>query len=219
MTTLPSYAVTFRGLPACPCQVTWIPAYEHELQRRGIITGTLAIAQLIGTNPSSGSTHTTGGASDFWLTGQRADDAVWVARQMGADPTWHRLAGWDNGGGSEHIHSVLRGCPHLSPTAAAQITAVDGNGDGIGGTTTPDPGPRPLSGRTWREGIAWALQQEDDMPAPKDWDDDDWTAIKSNLLPDIAKAVWNYTVDNVGTKAKAALEVAARAARKTLGVS
>jgi hypothetical protein len=189
--------VEFRGRLACECQAEWIPAYEHELQRRGIITGLIPIAQLIGGAPQSGGTHVSGGASDFWLLGDVADRAVWVARQMGADPTWHRLPGWDPSdpsGGSEHVHSVLRGCPHLSPSAAAQVGAVDANGDGLGGTTIPDPGPRPLSGRTWREGIAWALEQEDDMPAPKDWDDEDWQAIRANLIPEMARAVWAYVV-------------------------
>lgn len=155
----------FRGLPACTCQVAWIPVYERELQRRGIIAGPIPIAQLIGGFSGSGGTHVSGGACDFWLTGDTADAAVWVARQMGADPSWHRLKGWDPtpgaGGGSEHIHCVLRGCPHLSLSAQAQIIAVEANGDGIGGTTTPDPGPRPLSFRTWREGIEWQHTQED----------------------------------------------------------
>lgn len=151
---------TFRGFPACPCQVAWLPVYEHELQRRGIINGPLDIAQLIGGFIGSGGTHTTGGASDLWLIGVRADLAVWVARQMGADATWHRLRGWDNGGGSEHVHAVLRGCPHLSLSARAQVISVDAGGDGLGGTDTPDPGPRPLSGRTWQQGIQWQQEQE-----------------------------------------------------------
>lgn len=176
MTALPAHAVDFRGHPACPDQVIWIPAFEHELQRQGIITGPLDIAQLIGFFAGSGNTHggtdaqgnpVGGGASDFWLTGNTAERAVAVARQMGADATWHRLAGWDNGGGSEHVHCVLRGCPHLTASAAAQYVAVDHNGDGLVGTI-PDPGPRPLSGRTWREGIAWAQQQEDDVFNPDD---------------------------------------------------
>jgi hypothetical protein len=159
-------SVIFRGLPACTCQAAWIPFYERELQRRGIIDGPLSIAQLIGGFSGSGGTHTTGGACDFWLTGSRADQAVWVARQMGADPTWHRLRGWDNGGGSEHIHAVLRGCPHLSLSARSQVISVDANGDGLSGTSTPDPGPRPLSGRTWQQGIEWQRQEEDDMADP-----------------------------------------------------
>lgn len=160
--TLPSYAVDFRGFPACPCQATWLPAFEHEAQRRGIIPGALHFFQLIGDNPRSGSTHLGGGATDWF----HVDGLVELARQMGADPTWHRPFNWDGNDGIEHDHSVLRGCPHLSLTAREQITAVDADGDGLAGTTTPDPGPRPLSGRTWQEGITWAQQQEDDMADP-----------------------------------------------------
>lgn len=152
--------IDFRGFPACFCLAAWLPVYERELNRRGILAGPLDIAQLIGGFSGSGGTHSTGGAADLWMTGARADAAVAVARQMGADATWHRLPGWDNGGGSEHIHAVLRGCPHLSLSAQAQYVAVDAGGDGLGGTPAPDPGPRPLSGRTWQEGIAWQRTQE-----------------------------------------------------------
>jgi len=181
-------SVDFRGFPACDCQAAWLPAYEHELQRRDILTGTLAIAQLIGFFSGSGSTHTGGGAGDFWLTGERAERAVWVARQMGADATWHRLPGWDNGSGSEHIHSVLRGCPHLSTSAAAQVWAVDHNGDGLAGDL-PDTGPRPPSGRTWREGIAWA--QEEELMATAE---EKIREIVLGLAPQLADAVWAHVV-------------------------
>lgn len=165
--TLPSYAVDFRGLPACPCQVEWIPAFEAELRRRGLIQGNLAIAQMIGLYEGSANTHGDpngeglrkgGGETDFWLTGTLAEAAVVVARQMGADPTWHRLPNWDHAGGSEHVHSGLRGCPHRTVEAVGQEYAVDHNGDGLVGDA-PDPGPRPLSGRTWKQGIEWAKEQ------------------------------------------------------------
>lgn len=206
MSDLPAYAVDFRGFPACPCQAVWIPAFERHLQRLGIIDGPLSIAQLIGFFAGSGSTHTGGGASDFWLLGAIADRAVAEARQMGADPTWHRLEGWDNGSGDEHVHSVLRGCPHLSLSAKAQIIAVDNNGDGLLGDL-PDPGPRPLSGRTWQEGIDWAHQQEDDMPAPKDWDAADWAEFEKHA----SKGVLGSTVNKKGTTVKSVLELLNRA--------
>jgi hypothetical protein len=169
--SLPSYAVDFRGLPACPCQVEWIPKLEAHLRYLGLIQGNLAIAQLIGLYEKSGNTHGDptgtglrkgGGVTDFWLTGHLADECVAVMRDMGADPTWHRLPNWDGAGGSEHVHCGLRGCPHRTETALAQEYQVDHNGDGLVGDL-PDPGPRPLSGRTWRQGTEWARQQEDDM--------------------------------------------------------
>lgn len=166
--SLPPYAVDFRGHPACPCLAAWLPVYEAELQRRGLLTGPLRIYQLIGGAPASGGTHTDGGAFD--LLDLPGDEEVWVARQMGADATWTRPYDWDGRGGIAHDHGVLSGCPHNGP-ARYQIYAVQAgfNGLGTGGRGGPDTGPRPLSGRTWRQGIAWARAQEDDM-RPEDFD-------------------------------------------------
>lgn len=167
-----AYAVEFRGYPACPCLAKWLPVYEAELQRRGLLTGPLRIYQLIGGYVGSGGTHASGGAFD--LLDLPGDEDVWVARQMGADATWSRLYNWDGAGGMAHIHGVLRGCPHNEP-ARYQITSttfgVDHNRDGLshGGRGAPDTGPRPLSGRTWRQGIEWARAQEDEM-RPEDFD-------------------------------------------------
>lgn len=147
-----SYQVSFRGKPACPCLAEWLPAYEKELLRRGVIKSNIDIYQLIGGAAASGGTHATGGAFDIV---QRSDEAVWVARQMGADATWNR-ATWS----PPHAHGVLRGCPHNGP-ARYQIVAVDAGYNGLGykGMAGKDDGPRPLSYRTWREGIAWARLQ------------------------------------------------------------
>lgn len=155
-----SYAVTFRSLPACPCLATWIPAYEAELQRRGLLSGPLRIYQLIGGATASAGTHSLGGAYDTKYIG---DAALWVARQMGADATWHRPYNWDGRGGMEHVHGVLTGCPHNGP-AAYQIDAVRAGYNGLGhlGHGAPDTGPRPLSGRTWQQGLTWARNQQED---------------------------------------------------------
>jgi hypothetical protein len=157
--TLPSYAVDFRGKPACPCLAEWLPVYEAELQRRGQLAGDLPIYQLIGGAAASGGTHASGGAFDISdLTG---DADVWVARQMGADATWARTRAQ---GFTPHLHGVLRGCPHNDP-ARYQLADVDNGWNGLAGNSRAhDDGPRPLSGRTWREGIAWAIEQGDDMP-------------------------------------------------------
>lgn len=162
MSDLPSYAVDFRGFPACPCLAEWLPAYEAELQRRGILTGELHIYQLIGTYSGSGGTHADGGAFD--LLDLSGDQDLWVGRQMGADAYWTRPDNWDGAGGIRHNHGVLTGCPHNAP-ARYQIAAVAAgfNGLGAGGRGAPDDGPRPLSGRTWRQGIEWAQLQEDEM--------------------------------------------------------
>jgi len=169
--TVPSYAVNFRGYPACPCQAAWLPVFETEAQRRGILRGPLPLSQLIGGAPESGGTHSSGGADDTYplTTVLDVDAYVWLSRQMGADATWERPYGWDGADGVRHVHRVLSGCPHNGP-ARYQIYAVeaDYNGLGTGGHGAPDDGPRPLSGRSWRQGIAWGhQQQEDDMADPK----------------------------------------------------
>lgn len=199
--SLPSYAVYFRGHPCCPCQAKWLPVFEAECQRRGLISGELPISQLIGLAATSGNTHSAGGAADFYpvSTIKQVDGIggfVWVARQMGADPTWRRPYNWDAAHGVEHVHSVLRDCPHNGP-ARYQVVAVDQGFNGLGhlGQSAADTGPRPLSGRTWRQGIEWAKQQEDDMPAPKDWDKDDWAAFRENVGAGVLDAALNAKSD------------------------
>jgi hypothetical protein len=144
----------FRGKPACSCLVAWLVAYERELLRRGLIKYNLDVYQLIGGAGASAGTHRTGGAFDL---GQFSTEALKVARQMGADADWHRTP---NQGFIHHAHGVLRGCPHNGP-ARYQITAVDAgyNGLGLNGHGGRDDGPRPLSGRTWDQGIKWAAAQ------------------------------------------------------------
>lgn len=181
-----SYIVDFRGHPACPCQAKWLPAFEAEAQRRGILTGSLPLSQLIGGAPASGGTHSQGGADDTYPLDSIADvdGYVWLSRQMGADATWERPYNWDGRGGVRHVHRVLTGCPHNAP-AAYQIDAVRAgyNGLGYAGHGAWDTGPRPLSGRTWREGIKWAKAQEEaDMPAYRDWKPEDKDALVQDLL-------------------------------------
>ena len=143
----------FRGKPACACLIEWLPAYEAELLARGVIQYSIDIYQLIGGAKASGGTHAEGGAFDI---AQTSPLAIRIARQMGADATWWRKPNWDGRGGISHTHGVLTGCPHNRP-ARYQIEAVRAgyNGLGRGGRGGPDDGPRPLSGRTWRQGIEW----------------------------------------------------------------
>ena len=210
--SLPSYAVTFRGLPACPCQATWLPGFEAEAQRRGIIRGPLPLSQLIGGAAASGGTHTKGGADDTYPLTAVEDIAAYVAlsRQMGADATWFRPYNWDNRGGVAHVHRVLTGCPHASP-AAYQIAAVrDGfNGLGYLGHAGPDTGPRPLSGRTWKEGLAWARKQreKDDLMAFSDWPQAEKDAFGAFIQDQIRAAVIPNVPQADGTKADKHLAV------------
>ena len=160
--SLPSYVVYFRGYPACPCLAQWLPVYERYRWYRKSLVGPLRIYQLIGNASASGNTHSRGGAFD--ITDDLTEADVRAARDMGADATWERTAAQ---GFVPHIHGVLSGCVHNGP-ARYQIDAVKAgyNGLGAGGRGGPDDGPRPLSGRTWREGIKWA---ESEMATYEDW--------------------------------------------------
>ena len=146
---------SFRGYPCCSCLAKWLPAYEKELLRRGVIRFNLDVFQLIGGAKASAGTHSNGGAFDI---GQMSDETILVARQMGADATWARTRA--QGFSLPHTHGVLRGCRHNKP-ARYQIAAVDAgfNGLGLGGRAGEDDGPRPLSKRSWRAGIRWAKRQ------------------------------------------------------------
>jgi hypothetical protein len=147
-------AVWFRGKPTCPCVKTWLPWLERVYRLRGVIKKTIDIAQLTGAASASGGTHKGGGAFDLW---QASDLAIEISRQMGADASWTRTPAQ---GFPFHQHGVLRNCPHNLP-ARYQIDAVDDgyNGLGKGGRGGRDDGPRPLSDRTWQEGIIWAKIQ------------------------------------------------------------
>lgn len=150
---------------ACACLAQWIPPYEAELQRRGIIGDDeeLDILMLIGYSESIAGLHSRGGTFDLAAI-EQDQRAVYVARQMGADATWSLPEDWDGKGGHAHIHGVLRGCPHNGPSVH-QIRAVDAgyNGFGRAGRGGKDTGPRPLSRRTWRQGIRWAKEQSNSV--------------------------------------------------------
>jgi hypothetical protein len=74
------------------------------------------------------------------------------------------------------------------------------------------PGPDRVA--QWEQTIGpWILRsaviEEDDMPAPKDWDADDWAAFATKGAPAIAKAVWTWDgFNNAKDKAKALLLLA-----------
>lgn len=187
-----TYIVDFRGHPACPCLAEWYPVHEAELQRRGILAPgqQIRIFQLIGNATASAGVHREGGCGD---DDQLSDEAVWVARQMGADACWSRTTG--SFATNKHRHLVLTGCPHNGP-ARYQIDEVRAGGDGLTGNA-PDPGPRPLSGRTWQEGIEWARQQqEEDMASTETIQQ-----IVDALRPVIREEIAANKLD-VGRKAK-----------------
>jgi len=152
----------FRGKPACACLIKWLPEFEKELLRRGLIKKSIDIYQLIGGAPKSGGTHLNGGCFDI---AQRSDAVIAVAQEMGA-VLFNRKYNWDGKGGMAHGHGVLIGCPH-NYNAAYQITARQKgyNGLGSGGRGGRWDGPKaPSEWRDWEEGIDWARAQRRSRP-------------------------------------------------------
>lgn len=142
----------FHGKPTCECGVESLPLVEQVMLAKGLIRYNLDIYQLIGSYAGSANTHLAGLVVD---SGQYSDAQLRVWRDMGYDATWHRTTA--QGFDIDHAHGAARGCPH-NVYADYQIDAVDAgyNGLGDGGRKGPDNGPRPLSHRTWQEGVAWA---------------------------------------------------------------
>lgn len=168
----PGYT-SFRGRVACTCLAAWLPVFEAELIRRGVVTSSIDIAQLTGNASASGGTHSEGGAFDIW---QHDPTTVWVARQMGA-ATWARTQAQ---GFSPHSHGVLVGCPHNGP-ARYQIDALRRGENGLA-SRGADDGPCPLPARDWRGGIEWAKQQEEEMKP------EDFAQIRSIVREELALA-------------------------------
>jgi hypothetical protein len=149
-----------KSWPVCECLQKWLPAYENELLRRGLIHTCIDLYQTIGNASASASTHSTGGCADLR---QVSTEQLRVARNMGA-ADWKRDADPNDGQpdmSPTHAHLSLCGCPHAHYSAKAQVTSCNNGGNGLAGNG-PDDGPRtgvqwPL--RTWSAGILWAASQ------------------------------------------------------------
>lgn len=146
-----------RGLPACDCLAAWVPQFETMIGRSP------RLFQLVGDAPASAGFHRGGGSADYEPL---SEAELRIARNMGG-AAWNRW--WEN---NYHCHIRLNGCPHNSigqPQVADLNAGRDGTGALYDSSGVPDNGPRdgvhwPL--RTWREGIAWAKQQQ-----AKEWDE------------------------------------------------
>ena len=143
----------------CSCLKAWLPAYESEILRRGLIRTCLDLFQTIGGYSKSGGTHATGGAAD---TGQYSDEHIRIARKMGA-AAWHRTP---EQGFIHHTHLVLNGCPHAAAAAKGQVEDYKRGYNGLVGKSRRREKWAPRKLRTWDEGIAWARSQAAKAPAP-----------------------------------------------------
>ena len=143
-----------RGKRTCACMAEWFYVMEKEAKRQGIVKNTVDIYQLIGNASASAGYHRSGACGDFK---QASEKFVKLCRNMGA-AAWKR----DRSDGMIlHTHLALKGCPHLTSGAKAQVGELERGGDGLVGSRR-DKGPRsgvkwPL--RSWKEGVAWAKAQ------------------------------------------------------------
>lgn len=178
---------SYRGLPACTCLVDWCAAFEQAIGRE------VTWWQLAGNAKASAGFHLNGGSADC---PPLSEDELRTARNMGG-AAWNRW--WTD---NFHAHIRLNGCPH-NTKAQPQVDDLNAGRDGTGplydNAGERDNGPRdgvhwPL--RTWREGIEWATQQEEDMANYREWQ----PADRQALAKDIADAVWAQTIQVEGDK-------------------
>lgn len=184
-----------RGLDTCTCGAKWLPVFEERLGEDGI---TVHFTQLIGSAPASAGTHGGGLCFDLVVvkTGGRTKASAYahivkIARQMGADATWYRPYNWNGRKGIAHVHGLGNGCPHLKQAARNQQNAVKNNRNGLANNGR-DTGHRPLSGRTWQQGIKWA---EKDMAIS----DADMNKLIKKMKAELFKADVVPIEDPIGT--------------------
>jgi hypothetical protein len=169
---------THRGFPACTCLADWCAAFEALIGRQP------RLFQLVGDAPASAGFHRGGGSADYEPL---SEDELRIARNMGG-AAWNRW--WS---GNYHCHIRLNGCPH-NTISQPQVEDLNEGRDGTGplydNAGEADNGPRdgvrwPL--RTWRQGIAWAREQGDDMANYRDWDQKDKDALVGDLVEGIMR--------------------------------
>lgn len=190
------------GLPACSCLAAWLPVFETAIGRSP------RWFQLVGDAPASAGFHRGGGSAD---SEPLSEDELRIARNMGA-AAFNRW--WvDN----YHAHLRLNGCAHNSigqPQVADLNAGRDGTGPLYDNAGAPDNGPRdgvrwPL--RNWREGIAWAKQQEDDM-AFADWPEKDQTALVNAVAAAVTKRLLDTDLTPKQDEPKSSVRAALNAA-------
>jgi len=163
----------------------WIEAFQAEALRRGhaqIAAGKpltyiqfgLDILQIIGGAVASAGTHlvdpNTGEAVCIDIANV-SYDMIALAREMGGDASWHRKKNWDGKGGGEHGHLNLRGLTnrYANYQYSSTTQGVDHGHNGLA-SRGKDDGPKPLSKRTYKQGIdhakALAAAAADTPPPP-----------------------------------------------------
>lgn len=138
----------FRGYPCSPELAEWLTWYERVLLHFGVIQFCIDVFQLKGTYYKSAGVHEDGYAFDIAQMGSVALD---VADQMGAF-SWPRTRAQ---GFKPHQHGGLYGIKDMNAGLAGQGRDRKNGWNGLVGRHRKRD-PRPVSGRDWKQGIAWA---------------------------------------------------------------
>lgn len=136
----------------CDCVFEWLTHAQKVAIKRGMLKQGFDVWQLTGGASASANTHTQGAAMDFLF--QINDAWVKFFRDNGATGTWRRTV--SQGFSRDHLHAVLRGCPHDAPCHYQLVEQKDGppagGGDGLTGTR-PDYHADPVAYITWQTAV------------------------------------------------------------------
>lgn len=199
---------SFRGYPCSPELAEWLTWYERVLLFKGVIRFNLDVFQLKGTYYKSAGVHEDGYAFDI---AQMDDVSLEVADEMGAF-SWPRTRAQ---GFTPHQHGGLYGIPGMNAGLAGQGRDRKNGWNGLVGKHRARD-PRPVSGRDWKQGIAWAkaLLAKEAVVTPKPADvidlanykltKDNGKEVKQPALDDYSDAGFHVTEsgDGVAFRAK-----------------
>ena len=192
---------TFRAGRRTAAHIAWTIA-ELARERPGAHLHIIQPCYNDGVAASAG-THDLDGVIDVEIVGLTGLETQTFMRRKGwAD--WFRTPAQ---GFPAHNHAVSLGCPGpVGIFVPGQLEDYRAHAFGLEGMHTP------RSDTSWfPPDIDATVFQEDDMPAPKDWDSEDWAAFRTNLVPSIAAAVWSFVVRKA---TKTVTEQSAQAALK-----
>lgn len=153
---------------------------------------------------ASAGTHDKDRALDVAVVNRRTGRRIWLRarrwfRRFGWASWWRHTGSWFSPS-SWHLHQVLLGgtCP-VGDFIPAQIDDYYHHRTGLVGHLL-EPGWYPKNiDATVFDFEAWLRVQEDDMPAPKDWDKADWAAFDAH----VADAVLDAPLNAKGAKGEA----------------
>lgn len=141
-----------RRWTCCDCVFEWLTWAQRVAIKRGMLKQGFDVWQLTGGAPDSANTHSLGAAMDFLF--QTNDMWVKFFRDNGVTGTWRRTV--SQGFSKDHLHAVLRGCPHDAMCHYQLVEQKDGppagGGDGLTGTR-PDYHADPVSYITWQTAV------------------------------------------------------------------